>query len=64
VPVFRLVYRPGLTVAAEEVEADVAVVEQRHVVLRRTAFVMGRPRDVVARRVLTEDLLSWDPLEG
>jgi hypothetical protein len=48
VPVYRL-HSPGQP--PELLEADSARVEGIHTVLRGTALVMGRPREVVLRRV-------------
>ena len=47
-PVYRL-HAPGQP--PELLEADSARVEGIHTVLRGTALVMGRPREVVLRRV-------------
>ncbi len=47
-PVYRLTPPAGPT---ELLEADSVRVEGIHVVLRGTAYVMGRPREVVLRRV-------------
>lgn len=47
-PVYRL-HSPGSP--PELLEADSARVEGIHTVLRGTALVMGRPREVVLRRV-------------
>jgi hypothetical protein len=48
VPVYRLTPPTG---PAELLKADSARVEGIHTVLRGTAYVMGRPREVVLRRV-------------
>ncbi len=47
-PVYRLTPPTGAT---ELLEADSARVEGIHTVLRGTVLVMGRPREVVLRRV-------------
>ncbi len=47
-PVYRLTPPTG---PAELLEADSARVEGIHAVLRGTAYVMGRPREVVLQRV-------------
>ena len=47
-PVFRL---PPPDAPSELIKADSASVEGIHTVLRGTVLVMGRPREVVLRRV-------------
>jgi hypothetical protein len=44
---YRVTFTDGST---EDVPAERADVEDRHVVLRRTVLVIGRPREVVVRR--------------
>ncbi len=44
-------YRPTASDSIELLEADSCRVEGAHSVLRGTAYVMGRPREVVVRRV-------------
>ena len=46
-PTYRLTHPDG---SHELLEADSARVEGIHTVLRGTAFVIGRPREVVVRR--------------
>jgi hypothetical protein len=64
VPTFRITYRPELDRAREDVEADRADVEGGNgmVVLRGTVLLMGRPREVVVRRLSARDVLSVDPV--
>ena len=52
----------------ELLDADSASVEEIHTVLRGTAYVMGRPREVVVRRVprdvIVAALAEPVPVEG
>lgn len=51
-PIYRIHYRPETGQASEIYEADSVDVEgDVHVVLRRTVFVINKPRDVVVRRI-------------
>ena len=51
-PLFRLTYRPGAVASSELVEAARVDVEgDAWLVFRSTVFVIGRPREVVVRRV-------------
>lgn len=45
---FRVTFTDG---SVEDVPAERADVEDRHVVLRRTVLVIGQPRQVVVRRL-------------
>ncbi len=57
--VYRLTRPTG---RAEMLDADSARVEGIHTVLRGTAYVMGRPREVVLRRVPSN--VSVEQVEG
>ena len=54
-PMYLLTTTDGCT---ELLQADTARQEGIHTVLRGTAYVMGRPREVVLRRVPTNVVLE------
>ena len=57
-PVHTVTYRPETGKPAEDVEADTAEVDTTGLwlVLRRTVLVVGRPREVVVRRIDARDV--------
>lgn len=54
---FRVTFTDGST---EDVQAERADVEERHVVLRRTVLVIGQPREVVVRRLAGDAVAQVD----
>ena len=59
-PTYRVLYvpRPGVRLLIEDVEADALVQTPLHWVLTRDAFVVGRPREIVALRVARRDVTA------
>ena len=57
-PTYRVTYRTGLPMATEDIEADSVTVQAGtgHVVLHRAVLVIGRPREVVVRRLRGQDV--------
>jgi hypothetical protein len=61
VPQYLVTYRPDDHHEPEVVEADAVDVESgTHVVFGRTQLVIGRPREVVARREVAAGVLSFE----
>jgi hypothetical protein len=59
VPQYLVTYRPDAQHEPEVVEADAVDVESgTHVVFRRTQLVIGRPREVVTRRIVAAAVLT------
>lgn len=54
---YRVTFTDG---TVEDVQAERADVEERHVVLRRTVLVIGQPREVVVRRLAGSAVSSVD----
>ena len=60
-PEYRITYRPDADRAPEVVDADDVTLEgESHLVFRRTQLVIGRPRQVVARRIVAAGVLTVD----
>jgi len=57
-PRFRIRYRPELGRRDETVAADRAAAEGAHLVLYRVVWVIGHPREIVARRLLRSALVD------
>jgi hypothetical protein len=64
VALYRVTYRPELDREPEDVEADAVTVEGGNglVVLRQVVMVIGRPREVVIRRLRGGDVVSVEPI--
>lgn len=64
-PVFTVTYRPETGLAPETVEAHTVRVEaDAQVVLRRTVWVIGQPRDIVVRRLPGTHVLSVEQADA
>jgi hypothetical protein len=63
---FTITYRDETGRAAETVEADVAELDPAGVwlVLRRVVLVVGRPREVVVRRLAAGDVAEVSARDG